>query len=582
MDFNRVNIKMISIVMLFVLILANSFFLYTITIEHDEQRELIKENLKNDAIAQYNNIEALIYWGAKMDSDKAQGFSLHKKDNEDGMMFALPYLAEKNKDGLYYFRLTSLHPLNSKNIADKFESRGLNKFLSDKQLMYYDEFSQNDYNFIGKLDVQETCIKCHSTNNEKVGDLRGGIHITIPLDKYKRQLAQLDQEMFKETLFLMLMLVISIAIFGVFLIILNHKDKLISNYNKNLEKEVQARTDEINTTFEQTIESFIKMVEARDSYTAGHSTRVQRYSNIIATHMQLDEAFINRLDKAAYLHDIGKLYTPDSVLLKPGKLNKLEYQLIQEHAIKGFETLNQIDSYKDIALIVGAHHERYDGHGYPHGLKKDEIPLEARIMAVADCFDAMTTNRIYRPRMDTETALKEIQSLSGKDFDPIVTHNAIIALSNVIIEHTTQLPTSGSEHQRLAYHFKDPLTNLYNLNYLNILIQNGLNGTRFACLNIINLRNFHMYNKTAGWINGNNILVELAQKLEELFPNSYIFRVFGDDFVVLNESHLEITTEDFKDCFVIQNNDIWIEVEHHDLRDDAQKNTILKMLETHS
>lgn len=583
MKYNKIDIKKFSIFVVLLLSSINIFFLYSSSNEHHEQKELIKQNFKNNALAQYNNIESLIRWSAEIDNKKVQSFIMHQEENESGMMFALPYLAEKNKDGLYYFRLTSLNPINPKNMPDTFERRGLNQFSKNSKMEYYDEFNEKDYTFIGRLNTSESCIKCHQSNNEKVGDIRGGVRITIPLAEYHEQIESLNMESLKEFILLTCLFVISILTLIIFIKIVKEKNKLILNYNNNLEKEVEARTLDLHNTFEQTIHSFIKMVEARDSYTAGHSSRVQKYSNIIARHMNFDDDFVNRLDKAAYLHDIGKLYTPDSVLLKPGKLTKTEYELIQQHAIKGFETLNEIDAYQDIAKIVGAHHERYNGRGYPYGLKGEDIPIESRIMAIADSFDAMTTNRIYRARMDVKTALDEIKSLKGKDFDPEIVDFAVEALSHVVIEKTSQLPIDSSEHQRLAYHFKDPLTDLYNVAYLNILVSFGLNGKEFDCLHIINLKNFHQYNKRFGWNKGNEFLKEFSTILEELFPDTYLFRSFGDDFIVLDsDGCLDFTEEIFDKYDILKDNDIWVEVELYDLRKKSVKKEIIDILNLHS
>ena len=156
---------------------------------------------------------------------------------------------------------------------------------------------------------------------------------------------------------------------------------------------------------EQIIYSMIDMIEARDSYTAGHTKRVATYCVLIAQEMGYTPKDIEFLKKAAWLHDIGKISTPDSVLLKPSKLDNTEYKLIQEHLNSGYEMLSKIDQYKVIADIMREHHEKYDGSGYPRGLKAEEIKPLSRIMMVADAFDAMTTNRVYKPKKQSKSHL---------------------------------------------------------------------------------------------------------------------------------------------------------------------------------
>lgn len=569
-----------SLVVLLLLIAINGYYIHSESIKHDEQLVLIKENLRNDAIAQYKNIKSLVIWGAKSDNDKANGFAMHSQNGQDGMSFALPFLEEKNKNGIYYFKLTSLNPINQKNYPDIFEAKGLKKLEKDKALEYFEEFSKNDYNFIGRLDIEESCVKCHSSNGEKLGDLRGGVRVTVPLDAFNEQISQLNDETYQEMQLLIILFFILLATIIFFMYIVRKKNKIITSYNLNLEKEVHARTLDLELTFEQTIHSFIKMMESRDAYTAGHSFRVQKYANIIARRLQYDDEFIEKLDKAAYLHDIGKLYTPDAVLLKPGRLSKVEYQLIQEHAIKGYETLSQIDLYKDIAVIVGAHHERFDGSGYPYGLAGDKIPVESRILAVADAFDAMTTNRIYRPRLSVQEALTEIQNVRGIEFDPEITDAAVEALKNVKIEQTTQLPESGSEHQRLAYHYKDSLTDTYNISYLTMLLSVGLNNTHFECFNRINLKNIHQYNQNHGWNEGNKLLISFAEMLMKKYPSSQVFRIFGDDFVVLNKRHLEVCNNDFENLSILIDTGVVVDVKHYDLRNKNEKDKVLAFLDT--
>ena len=201
-----------------------------------------------------------------------------------------------------------------------------------------------------------------------------------------------------------------------------------------LTKELKEKEEEKAENFEKTLESFVSMVEERDTYTGGHSQRVANYSLLIAKDMNFSKEECNLIYRSAILHDIGKIATPDNVLLKPGKLTSLEYKLIQEHVGASYGILSKIPMYKDLAEVIICHHERYDGEGYPKGLKGNEMPLLYQIMIVADAFDAMTTNRIYKGRKSVSIAIQEIKDASSKQFHPLVVNSAIKVLKTIEIE----------------------------------------------------------------------------------------------------------------------------------------------------
>ena len=295
---------------------------------------------------------------------------------------------------------------------------------------------------------------------------------------------------------------------------------------------------------EQIIHSMVNMIESRDSYTAGHTKRVAQYCELIAREMNYSEDEITILKKAAWLHDIGKISTPDSILLKPGKLDDFEYSLIQEHLESGYNLLCKIDEYKEIAEVMREHHERYDGSGYPRAIKKDEIHPLSRIMIVADSFDAMTTNRIYKPRKSVQTALQELQDLSTKQFHPEVVSAALKALKDINVDsEISQLPQSTMEKQRFSYFYRDRLTNLFIVEYLPIMIQYQIN-TKKVYIYTIELHDFTEYNKQNGWAQGDDFLIAFAQYLDELYEDCTVFRKEGDDFVLLSEKELPSVKED--------------------------------------
>ena len=290
------------------------------------------------------------------------------------------------------------------------------------------------------------------------------------------------------------------------------------------------------SNYEETILAMVDLIEKRDTYTAGHTRRVATYAELIARKMGLAEEQVQQLVKASTLHDIGKIIIPDAVLLKPGSLTPLEYELIKQHVSVGYETLSAIKMYEDLAELMRHHHERLDGSGYPQGLKDGDIPLPARIMAVADSFDAMTSNRIYKPRKTVDEALAELQSLANIHYDARVVEAAVQTLKSIDIDsqsHAEQLPDSDLERQRFAYFFNDQLTGLYNAEYLRFMLQRDMY-KHFHSLQMLLLHKFASFNVKHGWHAGNQLLQAFANWLQQQCPGAMIFRVMGDDFVIIN------------------------------------------------
>ncbi|TKI68455.1 transporter substrate-binding domain-containing protein [Sulfurimonas crateris] len=325
----------------------------------------------------------------------------------------------------------------------------------------------------------------------------------------------------------LLLLGVAVAFFRY---MLGLKTKEVIEESKKLQKHQEQKAKD----YEKLVYAMVSMIEQRDSYTAGHSQRVAKYSLLIAKEMGCCKDSLELLFRAATLHDIGKIATPDSVLLKPDKLSRLEYDLIKEHVNVGVKILQDVPMFRDIAKIVRHHHEKYDGSGYPDGLVGDEIPKLSRIMMVADAFDAMTTNRIYKHKKSISDALKEIESLSKIHYHPEVVKSALKALSNVeISEDFNQTPVTAIEQQRFAYFYKDALTELYNIKFLETVLQNGAADQKYKKLLIISLHKFDTYNKKHGWETGNKALQEFANLLYGLFKENLLFRVRANDFLVL-------------------------------------------------
>ena len=209
-----------------------------------------------------------------------------------------------------------------------------------------------------------------------------------------------------------------------------HKRQLerqIENYRQHLEEMVVERTGwlhdalrQLQNNYESTLQALGAAIDLRDSETAGHSRRVCRYSLEIARAIGCSEKELEYLARGAYLHDIGKLGIPDCILLKPAPLTVEERKLMQRHAQIGFDLVKDIDFLSEAAEIVLMHHERYDGGGYPRGLNGDEILLSARIFAIADTLDAITSDRPYRHASSFDSARQVIRQCSGTQFDPLV------------------------------------------------------------------------------------------------------------------------------------------------------------------
>jgi response regulator RpfG family c-di-GMP phosphodiesterase len=189
-------------------------------------------------------------------------------------------------------------------------------------------------------------------------------------------------------------------------------------YRRYLERTVHRQTRKIRRTFLSAIESLVCALEARDPYTTGHSLRVRTHALRLAAALKLDPRRTKHLSLAAKLHDIGKVGIPEAILNKPGRLTSAEYECVQEHPLIGERILKPIIRNRDVLAAVRGHHERFDGGGYPDGRKGEQIPVLARLVAVADCFDALISERSYREALSIPHALEVISVGAGTCFDP--------------------------------------------------------------------------------------------------------------------------------------------------------------------
>lgn len=183
-------------------------------------------------------------------------------------------------------------------------------------------------------------------------------------------------------------------------------------------RQFYQRSTKLRAAYADTVRSLIGALEEKDPYTGGHSERVADYALGLGRALGLDDATLERLEYAALLHDLGKLAVPSAVLTKPTALTQEEANLIREHPLRGAAMVSRIPPLKDLSSYVGRHHEWYGGGGYPDSLTAADIPQIARILSIADCYDAMTTNRAYRSALDREQAIAELRKGAGTQFDP--------------------------------------------------------------------------------------------------------------------------------------------------------------------
>ncbi len=199
----------------------------------------------------------------------------------------------------------------------------------------------------------------------------------------------------------------------------------------NMKKEELDRTyQELRNRYIDTIEALRLTVDAKDIYTRGHSDRVSYYAAKLGEQFDLSHEEIELLKVGGIFHDIGKIGTADDILFKTDKLNFSEYEEIKKHPLKGAYILSAISMFKDVVPLVKYHHERIDGKGYPEGLKGDKIPFLARILTVADAFDAMTSDRKYRSKLNLDETINQFKMNSGTQFDPVVVDKLLELLVN--------------------------------------------------------------------------------------------------------------------------------------------------------
>jgi diguanylate cyclase (GGDEF)-like protein/putative nucleotidyltransferase with HDIG domain len=316
----------------------------------------------------------------------------------------------------------------------------------------------------------------------------------------------------------------------------------------DLEAQLKKKTKQIELVTLNSVMSIANTIDAKDKYTSGHSIRVAKCAVEIARHLGWDEAELQNFRYAALLHDIGKIGVPDSVLNKPGRLTDEEFEIIKKHPVIGGDILKDIHTIDHVQEGALMHHERYDGKGYPYGLKGEEIPLYARIIGLADSYDAMTSDRVYRKRLSDEQVIAEFERCRGSQFDPNLTDVFIKMLregfhieytdahsGNVSVESDPLLnkvpPDYTAEVKNISA--TDALTGLCNRNYMESRVAELLCTNHKGALFILDLDNFKYINDTYGHIVGDKTLQMFADVLKANSTDSdVVCRIGGDEFTV--------------------------------------------------
>ena len=269
---------------------------------------------------------------------------------------------------------------------------------------------------------------------------------------------------------------ISMMIFGLIMLFIHIKRNIkneIKTIEENkiyLEKEVDRKTKEIRKLLVQSMNTLSNAVDAKDYYTNGHSIRVAEYSRLLAQRLGLSKERQEEIYYAGLLHDIGKIRVPDSIIKKEGKLTDEEYEYIKLHPVSGYHILKEISASSDIAIGAKYHHERYDGKGYPNGLEGENIPEIARILGVADAYDAMSSNRCYRKALPQDVVRAEMVKGRGTQFDPNI---ADIMLDIIDEDKDYRLKQNDEYHRTIAVVSENNLYNTVNslLNHSDCVIE---------------------------------------------------------------------------------------------------------------
>ncbi len=323
----------------------------------------------------------------------------------------------------------------------------------------------------------------------------------------------------------------------------------IQKQNLEFMDELEEKNIQSNQMTMQTIMTIVNTIDAKDEYTKGHSQRVSEYAAALAQELGMDDEEVERIRYIGLLHDIGKIGVPDAILNKPGRLNTTEFSLMKQHTVVGGEILKDINSMEELDIGAKYHHERYDGKGYPDGLKGEEIPRVARIICIADAYDAMTSHRVYRKRLSDEAVSAEISRCAGTQFDPQMAEVFLKLLKEGRLQEVvtdsydaqdgSAEALGGELLERLlddagAYNSsemgKDSLTGLYNRLYGEQMLADYIKCGE-GCIMAIDIDALRNTNSMHGFIKGDLYINTIANILEKMFVNKILYRRSGDEFI---------------------------------------------------
>ena len=317
----------------------------------------------------------------------------------------------------------------------------------------------------------------------------------------------------------------------------------LEGYRQDLQKRLDEKTREVELVTIEAITTVANTIDAKDDYTRGHSFRVAAYSEELAKKLGWSEEEVRNIHYVALLHDIGKIGVPDSVLNKPFKLTDVEFAMIKNHTLVGAEILKDIRMFPNISVGAKYHHERYDGKGYPEGLKGEEIPIVARIIGIVDSYDAMTSNRVYRKRLRDEIVKEELTKGKGTQFDPHLVdlfmelieegtlHQNINEKDAVLPLFDSNKIYDGVTMEEIGLETKlDYLTGLLGREQGEKEISESLRSGR-GCVMMMDLDHFREINETYGHLAGDYVLKMTADALKDVCKNDIICRMGGDEFL---------------------------------------------------
>lgn len=347
---------------------------------------------------------------------------------------------------------------------------------------------------------------------------------------------------------------------------IRHVHELEVAHQEDKFRQSQEQLEKISLQIMQMLSTTL---EAKDEYTKGHSLRVAEYSARLAKALGWSDEDVQNLKQAAYLHDIGKVGIPDTILNKPAKLSEEEYAIIKQHPLIGAEILKNISLTRHVTEIARSHHERYDGKGYPDGLKGEEIPIHARIVALADSYDAMNSRRIYRAPLPQNIIREEIAKNRGTQFDPKLTdlflklmdHGELKLEDTPTVESLSPIPGMELEVSRFVSDLMSTLRSQEDAENFDLLTGLPLRnvGERLAaqllqehngCLIFLDMDNLKQINDIYGNKAGDRALRTLGHLLSECFEDSVVCRLGGDEFLVfLADVSQDSATEEIQKLF---------------------------------